>query len=145
MATRPQPKVDADTAEFWAQLDAGTFALQGCARCRRLRFYPQPVCPHCRSFDYAWRALSGRGTLASWTIVHHAVNDFFKSRVPYSVVLVSLEEDPAVRLIGNLSEASEGTPLHTGAAVRLRIVKEQPDLAAVYEFDLVPERTGRGS
>ena len=141
VATRPQPKPDADTAEFWARLDAGEFALQSCVSCERIRFYPQPLCPHCRSLDYVWRALSGRGTVASWTIVHHAVNAFFKPRVPYSVVLVALEEDPSVRLIGNLSASSEGRALHRGEPVQLRILKERPDEATVYEFELGSDLT----
>jgi hypothetical protein len=139
MAARPQPRPDADTAEFWARLDAGEFALQACDACGRIRFYPQPLCPHCRSLDYTWKPLSGRGTVASWTIVHHAVNAYFKPRVPYSVVLVSLEEDPSVRLIGNLTASSERRPLHQGDRVQLRILDAQPDQAAMYEFETVDD------
>ncbi len=47
-----------------------------------------------------WRQVAGRGTLYAWTIVEHPTHPAYE--VPYTVVLVDLDEAPEVRLAGNL-------------------------------------------
>ena len=47
-----------------------------------------------------WRQVSGAGRLYSWTIVEHQVHPAYAT--PYTVVLVSLDEHPEVRLLGFL-------------------------------------------
>jgi uncharacterized OB-fold protein len=49
-----------------------------------------------------WRELSGRGRLVSWTVQHHLLIPAFANEVLYVVLLVALEEQPHVRLVGNL-------------------------------------------
>jgi uncharacterized OB-fold protein len=75
--------------------------MQRCAACKRFRFYPRPMCPHCRSFDSEWVELSGRGKIYSWIVAHAPVMPAFQYRLPMAVILVELEEDPELRLVGN--------------------------------------------
>ncbi len=56
------------------------------------------LCPECQSFDFEWALASGRGTIYSYTVVHHQTHPAFP--VPYTIVLVELEEGP--RLVGQL-------------------------------------------
>ena len=42
----------------------------------------------------------------SYTIVHHAVHPALEASVPYAVVLVTLDEVPEVRVVGNLLDAA---------------------------------------
>ena len=47
-----------------------------------------------------WTAVSGRGTLYSFTVVHRAPSTAFAAEVPYVVAVVELDE--GVRLMSNL-------------------------------------------
>jgi uncharacterized OB-fold protein len=46
--------------------------------------------------------MSPQGTVHSFTIVHYAASPALSHSVPYTVVLVALVDDPAVRVVGNL-------------------------------------------
>jgi hypothetical protein len=50
--------------------------------------------------------VSGRGTLWSFVLPHPPLIPQFSDLAPYNVILVAIDEDPAVRMVGNLvSEA----------------------------------------
>jgi uncharacterized OB-fold protein len=44
----------------------------------------------------------GEGNLYSWVVVHRTAQDAFRSKVPYTVVLVALAEAPHIRFLGTL-------------------------------------------
>ena len=50
--------------------------------------------------DFAWKEMSGRGTIHNYVIYHKAWTPWFEKKVPYAVVQVELEEGP--RLTTNL-------------------------------------------
>ena len=95
---RPYPRPDRDTAPFWEAQRNHELRLQRCSGCGTFRFPVTPLCPECRSFDFDWVPCSGRGTIYSYTVVHHQTHPAFP--VPYTIVLVELEEGP--RLVGQL-------------------------------------------
>ncbi len=99
---RPLPAPDSWSKEFWEACRDGRLVMQRCKPCRRFRFTPRPMCPHCRSLEWEYTAVSGRGKIYSWIVVHPPVMPAFKDRVPMAVVLVELEEDRELRMIGNL-------------------------------------------
>jgi uncharacterized OB-fold protein len=49
-----------------------------------------------------WPELSGRGSVFTYTIVHHPVLPALADSVPYAVAAVRLEGADEVRLVGNL-------------------------------------------
>lgn len=118
MVERPLPLPDQDTAEFWAGCARHELLMQRCAACKRFRFYPRPMCPHCTSMESGWVPVSGRGTVYSWVIVHPPVLPAFQSMVPYPVVLVALDDDPELRLVGNLLECDPDA-IQMGMAVEI--------------------------
>jgi uncharacterized OB-fold protein len=65
---------------------------------------PSPFCPGCRSQAVEWLELSGRGTIFTYTVVHHPVMADLAGSVPYAVAAVELEGAPGVRLLGNMVE-----------------------------------------
>ena len=112
----PLPAPDDASRPYWEAAARGELCMQRCTRCRHWRFPPRPACPRCRAFESEWVAVSGRGTLFSWTVVHPPVLPAFRQRVPLQVVLVELAEDPGLRLLGNLidvppAEIAIGMPL----------------------------------
>ena len=72
------------------------------------------ICNRCSSFEFIWAPLSGRGTVASWIVNHHAFSTDFPS--PYAVVLVRLAEQDDCKLIGSFAGAIES--LRPGLEVR---------------------------
>jgi uncharacterized OB-fold protein len=72
------------------------------------------LCLDCQSFDYEWALASGRGTVYSYTVVHHQTHPAFP--VPYTIALVEMEEGP--RVVAQL-KAEEGAGVSIGAPVRI--------------------------
>jgi uncharacterized OB-fold protein len=46
--------------------------------------------------------MSGRGEVWSFVVPHPPLLPAFQALAPYNVVVVSLEEDPSLRLVGNV-------------------------------------------
>ena len=97
---KPVPEPTRDSKPYWDALRDGRLVVQQCAACGKLRHYPRPVCDACYSMDATWRPLSGRGTVHSWTVVHHPFHPGFKSDLPYVLATVDLAE--GVRMIAQL-------------------------------------------
>lgn len=93
--------------------ESGRFMVQKCPNCGRLRFPPVSICPNCLTPSNEWVAVSGRGTIWSWIRMHR---QYFKNgfrEVPYSVVMVELDE--GLRLISGIVGPDDD--LHCGQAV----------------------------
>lgn len=112
-------------APYWQAALRGELVVQSCAQCERLRFPPRPLCPWCQSFDHTWKPVSGKGRIWSFAIPHPPLLPAFSRVAPYNVIIVELEEDPTIRMVGNLvprrgAELNEidpttieiGTPVH---------------------------------
>ncbi|GAA4282717.1 Zn-ribbon domain-containing OB-fold protein [Brevibacterium daeguense] len=101
---------------YFDGLARGQLAIPRCTACGRHQFPPRSVCVHCRGHDFAWDVADDpRGTLFTWTVVHHAKGTEFEALAPYAVALISLAQFD-VRLYGLIPEP-EG--LEVGASVRL--------------------------
>ena len=46
--------------------------------------------------------MRGTGTIYSWIVVHPPVLPAFAHEAPYAVVLVQLDDDPVLRLVGQV-------------------------------------------
>ena len=108
IADAPLPEVDDLTRPFWEGTAVGVLRMQACGACGRLRFPPRPMCPFCQSLDVEWRVMSGRGTVWSYVVPHPPVLPAFEPLAPYNVVVVALDEDPTLRLVGNLLASPDG-------------------------------------
>jgi uncharacterized OB-fold protein len=87
-----------------AWFTSGTLAVQVCTRCGARQHPPEEICYACGSPELSTVELSPRGTVHSYTIAHYPVNRALAGSVPYAVVLVSLDDAPEVRVIGNLPD-----------------------------------------
>ena len=96
----PLPDVDwPPTARFWAAAAEGRLELPRCGSCGRVCWYPKETCSHCGGSAFAWEPLAGRARLFSWAVVRNVFLPQYREKVPYVTGLVSLEEDPSVRLV----------------------------------------------
>jgi hypothetical protein len=102
----PQP--DDDSQPFWDGGLKGELRMQACAKCGHLRFPPRPMCPWCRSLDCDWPVMSGTGEIWSFVVPHPPLLPAYAELAPYNVVVVALDEDPRLRLVGNLVASPDG-------------------------------------
>lgn len=100
------PPIGEENAAFWEGARRGELRVQRCADTGRLIFPPRLRSPWGARRSPEWIAVSGRGTVWSVAIPHPPLLPQFADLAPYNVILVALDEDPTIRLIGNLvSEA----------------------------------------
>lgn len=136
------PAIDDDSRGFWQGCAAGELRVQRCGACGARRFPPRPMCPACRSLAVEWEALSGRGTVWSFVVAHPPLLPAYAERAPYNVVVVALDEDPTLRLVGNLVPAADRpgaidevdpSTIEIGAPVTVTFdrVADDPDVGAI--------------
>jgi uncharacterized OB-fold protein len=122
------PLPDDASAEFWAACRRHELRMQRCARCERFRFPPRPMCPSCQSMESLWPLVSGEGKIASFVIVHPPVLPAFRDKTPFPVLLVELDEDPRLRMIGNLI-GGRSDALRIGAPVEVAFEDLTPEVS----------------
>lgn len=104
------PPIDAWNANFWEGCREGQLRVQRCSATGRLIFPPRPFSPFAPRSAPEWIAVSGRGTIWSFAVPHPPLLPAYAEMAPYNVIAVALDEDPHVRLIGNLVAAEGGSP-----------------------------------
>ncbi|GAA1975376.1 Zn-ribbon domain-containing OB-fold protein [Catenulispora subtropica] len=102
-----KPLVDEDGAPYFEYAAKGELRMQTCARCGEVLFPPRPMCPRCQSTEFAWKRMSGRGHIWSYAVPHPPLLPDYAAVAPYPVVVVELEEDRRLRLVGNLVASPE--------------------------------------
>ncbi len=80
----------------------GEIVVQACRSCGRDQHPPEEVCGGCQSFDLEFRPRPGTGIVESYVVVHHAVHPGLADRVPYTVVLVSIDGTDGANALGNV-------------------------------------------
>ena len=104
------PEIDApESASFWAGTAEGELRVQRCGVCDEPRMPPRPMCPACRSLEVVWKPSSGRGRVWSFVVPHPPLLPAYAEVAPYNVVVVELEENPAIRFVGNLVASAEAS------------------------------------
>lgn len=96
------PHIDDTNEPFWRGCREGVLRLQQCPVSKRLIFPPRPVNPWSPQDKAVWTEVCGRGTI--WSVIepHAPLILDFTLLAPYNAIVVALEEDPTLRLIGNL-------------------------------------------
>lgn len=97
---RPLPQLTAQNEFFWTAGADGELRLQQCQDCDALIHPPQPICRYCRSHDLKPHAVSGKATIAGFSVNHRF--GFPALPPPYVVAEVAILEDPRVRLTTNI-------------------------------------------
>jgi uncharacterized OB-fold protein len=96
-----------DGAPFWAGTARHELLVQTC-ECGHRRFPPRPMCPVCRSLVHTWEPVSGTGTIWSFVVPHPPLLPAYAPLAPYNVIVVALDEDPTIRMVGNLLASPDG-------------------------------------
>lgn len=100
------------TQPFWAGCAQGELRMQRFTASGRYCWPPRPMDPASRTLEYEWVPVSGNGTVWSVTIPHPPLLPAYSEVAPYNVVLVQLDEDPDLRMVGNVVESADA-PLNS--------------------------------
>jgi len=120
------PATEGLNQAFFEQCVGGTLHLQTCDACGAVRHPPRYYCPSCFSDAWSWQPSKGLGTVASWVTTHYTVDRGWVDEVPYTNVVVELEEGP--RLLGAM-RGMEVDDLHLGMDVVIMIEPKRDDFA----------------
>ena len=107
---------DQDTGGFFAAAAEHRLVVRTCLECGAHLHLPRAYCAHCRTWNTTWTDVAGDGgSLYAWTVVDRPAHPAYP--VPYTVVLVDVDDAPGVRLVGHLPGRPE---LSAGQRMRLR-------------------------
>ncbi|HEX3842272.1 MAG TPA: OB-fold domain-containing protein [Acidimicrobiales bacterium] len=120
---RVLPRLDDDNRFFWTGGEDGTLRFLRCQSCQQFVHPPVPVCPGCLGRELAPESVSGRATIHSFTV---NVQEWIPGSEPYVIGLVSIDEQPDVRLITNLVDC-DPDDIAIGAAVEV-VFEHQEDV-----------------
>jgi uncharacterized OB-fold protein len=101
-AGMPAPQASKDDAPFWDGCSQKKLVIRHCNACHRFFHPPAPACPRCASTSVGWKEVSGKASVFTYTIGHHAVHASFKGHKPYNVSVVLLDDADDVRLVSNV-------------------------------------------
>jgi uncharacterized OB-fold protein len=106
---------DRDTGGFFQAAAEGRLTVRRCTGCDAVLHMPVSYCRHCGSTEGRWDEVAPTGRVYSYTVVTHQVHPDFA--VPYTVVLIELDDVPEARLVGRIDGRAD---VHIG----LRLVAE---------------------
>ena len=109
---------DRESAPYWAALANGRFELQHCGDCGRWTWPARAICSGCHGEHLAWEAASGTGEVHSWVVTHQVYAPDFVDLVPYTVVLVRVDEQDDILIPGRLVSGGEEVEVQQGLRVR---------------------------
>lgn len=95
-----RPPIDKYNAPYWTALREGRLRIPRCRACGNLQYPMGPCCSNCLGDAFDWMECSGRGTVWSYIVYHHAFHPSLVDKVPYNVAEIVLEEGP--RIISNV-------------------------------------------
>lgn len=115
------PDIEIDVTErcapFFDALADGRLTTQKCGSCGELTSYEWPRCDVCNGDDLTAQDVSGRGTLATWTIIDRPTHPAFFDLAPYVAAYVELDEGPWIPARIDIERAA----LRPGLPVQVRV------------------------
>ena len=124
------PQLNPENEWFWTSGSDGILRVQGCNECATLVHPPTPICPNCRSTDREPTPVSGRATVAGYTVNAHQWIPGFDP--PYVIAVVALEESVDVRLTTNIV-GCEPDDVHIGQEVEVRFEEHDGVFLPLFE------------
>jgi uncharacterized OB-fold protein len=123
----PRPLPDPLTQFFWDGVTAGKLLIQRCNACHTYIHWPQPVCTNCLSESLSPSEVSGRGHIYSYTVTTQPYHPGIVAILPFTLALIELEEQDALRLVTQVVECEEAD-LRIGLPVEVTFREMAPGL-----------------
>jgi uncharacterized protein len=129
------PVADDVSKPFWDAVNAKRLVLQHCASCNKLQYPPQKTCQVCGNAELAWKAVSGKGHIATFIVIEDGRLNRRMPDQPYNMAMITLDEDTTINFYSNLP----GTPPYkvpVGAAVEVTFEEVAPN-QLIHEWRVV--------
>ena len=97
---RSRIRLDKDNRAFWTGGAEGKLNIHKCSDCGGFIHPPREFCRHCQSENVAPFAVSGAGTIDTYTINHQKWAPDME--VPFVIARVKLDDAPGVYLTTNI-------------------------------------------
>lgn len=94
------PKLTETNRDFWTGGANGELRFWRCQECKYYIHPPAPMCAKCHAKNMKTEAVSGKATLASFSVNYQ--NWMPGPDLPYIVAIVEIDEQPSTRLTTNL-------------------------------------------
>jgi uncharacterized OB-fold protein len=99
---KPLPRPTPVDQPYWDGLKTHRMLVQQCDDCGARQWYPREMCSSCAGFSLSWASVEPEGEVYTFTTQHHATGSKFDADLPYTVVVVRLDESPEISLVGRL-------------------------------------------
>jgi uncharacterized OB-fold protein len=76
--------------------------VQRCAACGYYNHPPRNICDNCLSQQLGFEAMSGRGRIHTFTVMHQRDVPGFEAEAPFINIVVELEEQPMLLMVSHL-------------------------------------------
>ncbi len=109
-----------------------------CTKCNSIQFPNRLICPDCGCKDFETVRLSGKGELATFTIIRVAPTGF-GDLVPYAVGIIKLDE--GIQVMGQLTDCNpEELKIGDRLVTQFRRINEEGKTGMIlYGFKFVPD------
>jgi uncharacterized OB-fold protein len=120
-------KPDDLNLEFFQRIAAtGRMHLQRCDSCGNYAHPPRMYCPRCFSGEYSYEEISGLGSIYSYTVSHHTAEPAWQAELPYTTVVVELDEGPRIVAAAAIDDPKS---IRIGRRVRITAERRTDDFA----------------
>lgn len=113
---RHLPALTSENEFFWRSGADGRLRFMRCQACTFFVHPPLPICPRCQSREVRAEPVSGRATVASFTINRQVWEAGLEE--PFVVAIVEIDEQPGLRLTTNIVNCPVDA-VHIGMPVRV--------------------------
>lgn len=117
------PQLNDLNRAFWTSGRDGALRFLRCGDCGYYVHPPAPLCPRDLSKNLSPQPVSGRATVATYTVNHQPWMP--GPELPYVVAIVEIEEQPSLRLTTNLVHCAPDD-VHIGMKVQV-VFEHRPD------------------
>jgi uncharacterized protein len=124
---KPVPVADELSDDFWNGARERRLVIQRCIDCNYYNHPPRPYCDACLSQQLEFQAVSGRGLIYSFTVMHQRDVAGFEHEAPFINIVVELAEQPLLLMVTNLA-IGERERVRVGAQVEVCFEERSADL-----------------
>tara|TARA_R110002110_G_C13470525_1_gene720980 strand:- start:99445 stop:99843 length:399 start_codon:yes stop_codon:yes gene_type:complete len=129
---RKLPALSVESSAFWQSGGSGHLMIHYCEDCARYFHPPGPVCPRCIGSRIAPRKVSGKGTVATYTINHQRWDADME--VPFVIAMVELDEQADLRFVSNIINCAPEI-VHIGMPVKVNFLQQEDIWLPLFEAD----------
>jgi uncharacterized OB-fold protein len=130
---RHLPRLTDENTFFWHAGKSGCLHFIRCEACGFYVHPPLPICPRCKSRKVAPCAVSGKATVASYTINHQVWERGLEA--PYVIAIVEIAEQRGLRLTTNIVNCLP-QDVRIGMPVRVLFDKREDVWLPLFEPDV---------